>query len=103
MDWTNLICAGCGLLGTIIGSYSGIRLTSYRVEQLEKRLSQQDTLTARLARAGGADQGIVTARGAGRCVAAQLSCSAVPVVPFCLDSVFLASGLKKMVEIDLQE
>lgn len=48
MDWTNLICAGCGLLGTIIGSYSGIRLTSYRVEQLEKRLSQQDTLTARL-------------------------------------------------------
>lgn len=48
MDWTNLICAGCGLLGTIIGSYSGIRLTSYRVEQLEKRLSQQDSLTARL-------------------------------------------------------
>lgn len=48
MDWTSLICAGCGLLGTVIGTYSGFRLTSYRVEQLEKKLNQQDSFTTRV-------------------------------------------------------
>lgn len=40
MDWTSIICAVVALLGTAIGSYSGLRLTSYRVEQLEKKVDK---------------------------------------------------------------
>lgn len=42
MDWTSIICAVVALLGTAIGSYSGLRLTSYRVEQLEKKVDKPD-------------------------------------------------------------
>ena len=38
MDYTSIICAALALVGTAIGSFSGFRLTSYRVEQLEKKV-----------------------------------------------------------------
>ena len=42
MDWTSIICAVVALLGTAIGSYSGLRLTSCRVEQLEKKVDKHN-------------------------------------------------------------
>lgn len=42
MDWTTLAVAGMSLVGTLAGTFGGIlvssRLTTYRIEQLEKRV-----------------------------------------------------------------
>ena len=48
MDWTGIICAVVALLGTAIGSYSGLRLTSYRVEQLEKKVDKHNRFAERV-------------------------------------------------------
>lgn len=48
MDWTSIICAVVALLGTAIGSYSGLRLTSYRVEQLEKKVDKHNRFAERI-------------------------------------------------------
>ena len=48
MDWTSIICAVVALLGTAIGSYSGLRLTSYRVEQLEKKVDKHHRFAERV-------------------------------------------------------
>lgn len=41
MDWTTLAVAGMSLIGTLAGTFGGIlvsnKLTTYRIEQLEKR------------------------------------------------------------------
>lgn len=43
MDWTTLAVAGMSLVGTLAGTFGGIlvsnKLTTYRVEQLEKRVA----------------------------------------------------------------
>ena len=42
MDWTTLAVAGMSLVGTLSGTFGGIlvssKLTTYRIEQLEKRV-----------------------------------------------------------------
>ena len=48
MDWTSIICAVVALLGTAIGSYSGLRLTSYRVVQLEKKVDKHNRFAERM-------------------------------------------------------
>ena len=48
MAWTSIICAVVALLGTAIGSYSGLRLTSYRVEQLEKKVDKHNRFAERV-------------------------------------------------------
>lgn len=48
MDWTSIICAVVALLGTAIGSYSGLRLTSYRVEQLEQKVDKHNRFAERV-------------------------------------------------------
>lgn len=48
MDWTSIICAVVALLGTALGSYSGLRLTSYRVEQLEKKVDKHNNFAFRV-------------------------------------------------------
>ena len=48
MYWTSIICAVVALLGTAIGSYSGLRLTSYRVEQLEKKVDKHNRFAERM-------------------------------------------------------
>lgn len=35
------------MLGTLIGSFGGSRLTAYRIEQLEKRVDKHNTLIER--------------------------------------------------------
>ena len=43
MDWTTLAVAGMSLVGTLAGTFGGIlvsnKLTTYRIEQLEKRVA----------------------------------------------------------------
>lgn len=48
MDWSNIVVAVIALIGTFIGSYSGIRLMSYRIEQLEKKVEKHNNLVERM-------------------------------------------------------
>lgn len=49
-DWSNVIVAIIALFGTFIGSYSGIRLMSYRIEQLEKKVEKHNQVVDRVYR-----------------------------------------------------
>jgi hypothetical protein len=40
MDWSTVIVGFLSLLGTLAGSYGGMRLMSYRIEQLEKKVDR---------------------------------------------------------------
>ena len=48
MVWTDIIVAALALLGTAIGSFSGFKLTSYRVEQLEKKVDKHNHFAERI-------------------------------------------------------
>ena len=48
MNWTDIVVALLALVGTGIGSYSGFKLTSYRVEQLEKKVDKHNQFAERL-------------------------------------------------------
>ena len=43
-----IIIAGLALIGTAIGSFSGFKLTSYRVEQLEKKVDKHNNFASRM-------------------------------------------------------
>lgn len=43
-----IIVAVCGLLGTFIGSFSGMKLMSYRIEQLEKKVEKHNNFAERI-------------------------------------------------------
>lgn len=43
-----IIVAVCGLLGTFIGSFSGMKLMSYRIEQLEKKVEKHNNFAERM-------------------------------------------------------
>ena len=47
MDWTTIIVAIITFLGSLIGTFSGFKLTSYRVEQLEKKVEKHNSLIER--------------------------------------------------------
>ncbi len=51
MDWTALAVAGMSLIGTLAGTFGGIlvsnKLTAYRIEQLERRVSAHNSLVER--------------------------------------------------------
>lgn len=51
MDMTTIIVAGLSLLGTFIGTLGGIltstKLTSYRIEQLEKKVEKHNSVVER--------------------------------------------------------
>ena len=44
----NIIIAVCGCIGSIIGSFGGFRLISYRVEQLEKKVDNHYNFAKRI-------------------------------------------------------
>ena len=44
----NIIIAVCGCVGSVIGSFGGFRLISYRVEQLEKKVDKHNNFAERL-------------------------------------------------------
>lgn len=43
-----IITAGLSLIGTALGTFSGYRLISYRVEQLEKKVGEHNNFAQRL-------------------------------------------------------
>lgn len=51
MDLTSLAVAGMSLIGTLAGTFGGIlvsnRLTTYRIEQLEKKVSEHNQVVER--------------------------------------------------------
>ena len=51
MDWTTLAVAGMSLLGTLAGTFGGIlvsnKLTTYRIEQLEKKVAAHNNVVER--------------------------------------------------------
>ena len=51
MDWTTLAVAGMSLVGTLAGTFGGIlvssKLTTYRIEQLEKKVAAHNGLVER--------------------------------------------------------
>ena len=51
MDWTTLAVAGMSLIGTLAGTFGGIlvsnKLTTYRIEQLEKKVAAHNSLVER--------------------------------------------------------
>lgn len=42
-----IVVAICSFAGTAIGSFSGLRLMSYRIEQLEKRVDKHNSVVER--------------------------------------------------------
>lgn len=48
IDWNTITVAFLSLLGTLIGSYSGAKLTSYRIEQLEKKVDKHNNFAERM-------------------------------------------------------
>ena len=48
MDWGTVIVGILSLLGTIIGSYSGMKLMSYRIEQLERKVDKHNGFAERI-------------------------------------------------------
>lgn len=48
MDWNTLIVASLSLLGTCVGSWSGAKLMSYRLEQLEKKVDKHNNFAERM-------------------------------------------------------
>ena len=51
IDWTPLAVAGMSLLGTLAGTFGGIlvsnKLTTYRIEQLEKKVAAHNNVVER--------------------------------------------------------
>ena len=51
IDWTTLSVAGMSLLGTLAGTFGGIlvsnKLTTYRIEQLEKKVAAHNNVVER--------------------------------------------------------
>ncbi len=45
---TSVITAILALVGTALGSFSGFKLTAYRVEQLEKRVAEHNNFARRM-------------------------------------------------------
>lgn len=48
MDWGTVIVGVLSLVGTIIGSYSGMKLMSYRIEQLERKVDKHNGFAERI-------------------------------------------------------
>lgn len=48
MDWGTVIVGVLSLIGTIIGSYSGMKLMSYRIEQLERKVDKHNNFAERI-------------------------------------------------------
>lgn len=45
---TEIVIAVLSLIGAALGSYSGFKLTAYRVEQLEKKVEMHNSFAARI-------------------------------------------------------
>lgn len=47
MDWSTIIVGALSLAGTLAGSYGGMKLMSYRIEQLEIKVNKHNSVVER--------------------------------------------------------
>jgi len=47
-DWSAIIVGILSLFGTALGSWGGMKLMSYRIEQLEKRVNEHNNFAHRM-------------------------------------------------------
>ena len=48
IDWNTVVVALCGFGGTCVGSWGGLKLNSYRIEQLEKKVDKHNNFAERI-------------------------------------------------------
>ena len=48
MDWSTVIVGVLSLLGTMAGSFGGMKLMSYRIEQLERKVDKHNNFAERI-------------------------------------------------------
>lgn len=48
IDWSAVIVGGLSLIGTALGSWGGMKLMSYRIEQLERKVNEHNGFAHRL-------------------------------------------------------
>lgn len=48
MDWSAIIVGFLSLLGTAAGTFGGMKLMTYRIEQLEKKVEKHNSFAERL-------------------------------------------------------
>lgn len=48
IDWSTVIVGFLSLLGTVLGSFGGTKLMSYRIEQLEKKVDKHNSVIERV-------------------------------------------------------
>ena len=48
MDWSAIIVGILSLLGTGLGTFGGMKLMTYRIEQLEKKVEKHNSFAERL-------------------------------------------------------
>lgn len=48
IDWASIAVAVLSFIGTLIGSYSGFKLTEYRVKQLEIKVDKHNNFAERV-------------------------------------------------------
>lgn len=48
MDWSAIIVGLLSLLGTAAGTFGGMKLMTYRIEQLEKKVEKHNSFAERL-------------------------------------------------------
>ena len=48
IDWSTVIVAGLSFLGTCAGSLGGMKLMSYRIAQLEKKVDKHNNFAERM-------------------------------------------------------
>lgn len=48
IDWNTIIVAGISLLGTLAGSYSGMKLMAFRLETLEDSVKEHNNFARRM-------------------------------------------------------
>ena len=47
MDWSTILVSVLSFIGTLAGSYSGMKLMTYRIEQLEKKVNEHNNVIRR--------------------------------------------------------
>ena len=48
MDWSTIIVAAISFVGTCVGSWGGLKLMTYRIEQLEKKVDKHNNFAERM-------------------------------------------------------
>lgn len=48
MDWSTIIVAVIGCIGSCLGSLSGLKVVTYRIEQLEKKVDKHNNFAERV-------------------------------------------------------